>query len=278
MSAVRTVSTLTREVATRLSWITARTISPVRPMPPAVAQNSSGSDCLGHRAQLAAGQDDVGRPHVPGEAAGHVVVLAVHVGRDRAADRHLPGARGHRHEPAGRQARHHELLQADAGLAGRQAGGRVQVEDPVQPGGGDHHAAVALRGVVVAAAEPAGDRAAAAGGGLQQPGRAGDGGWLGQFGPGRRDPAPAGEADGAAWHSVRIVAVGLKRPPGSEPSCCRIAAALAGLLRRGRVQLADRRAVRPAPSRPAPHAGHAPRRTRATRRPPRPGPGRPRRG
>ena len=44
MSAVRTVSTLTREVATRLSWITARTMSPVRPMPPAVAQNSSGSD------------------------------------------------------------------------------------------------------------------------------------------------------------------------------------------------------------------------------------------
>ena len=73
--------------------------------------------------------------------------------------------------------------QADAGLAGRQAGVRVQVEDPVQPGGGDHHAAVALRGVVIAPAEPAGNQAAAAAGGFQQPGRPGHGGRHGQFGP-----------------------------------------------------------------------------------------------
>ena len=45
MSAVRTVSTRTREVATRFSWIVAATMSPVSPMPPAVAQNSDGSDC-----------------------------------------------------------------------------------------------------------------------------------------------------------------------------------------------------------------------------------------
>ena len=43
MSAVRKVSTRTREVATRLSCTVARTMSPVRPMPPAVAQNSEGS-------------------------------------------------------------------------------------------------------------------------------------------------------------------------------------------------------------------------------------------
>jgi hypothetical protein len=46
MSAVRTVSTLTREVPTRLSCTVARTISPVRPMPPAVAQKRPGSDWL----------------------------------------------------------------------------------------------------------------------------------------------------------------------------------------------------------------------------------------
>ncbi len=45
MSAVRTVSTRTRELATGFSWIVARTMSPVRPMPPAVAQNNDGSDC-----------------------------------------------------------------------------------------------------------------------------------------------------------------------------------------------------------------------------------------
>ena len=43
MSFVRTVSTLTRDVSTRLSRTVARVMKPVRPMPPAVAQNSSPS-------------------------------------------------------------------------------------------------------------------------------------------------------------------------------------------------------------------------------------------
>ena len=43
MSLVLTVSTVTRDVSTRLSWMVARVMNPVRPMPPAVAQNSSGS-------------------------------------------------------------------------------------------------------------------------------------------------------------------------------------------------------------------------------------------
>jgi len=43
MSAVLTVSTLTRDVPTRLSRTVARTMRPVSPMPPAVAQNSSPS-------------------------------------------------------------------------------------------------------------------------------------------------------------------------------------------------------------------------------------------
>ena len=45
MSRVRTVSTRSRDVATRLSWTVADTMSPVRPMPPAVAQNRAGSPC-----------------------------------------------------------------------------------------------------------------------------------------------------------------------------------------------------------------------------------------
>ncbi len=46
MSAVRTVSTRTRDVATRRSCTVARRMSPVSPMPPAVAQNSAGSPSL----------------------------------------------------------------------------------------------------------------------------------------------------------------------------------------------------------------------------------------
>ena len=58
-----------------------------------------------------------------------------------------------------------------------------------------------------AAAQPTSDHLARRG--FKQADRAGYGGWLGQLGPGRRNPAPAGKADSAACHSVRIVAVGL---------------------------------------------------------------------
>ena len=43
MSPVRTVSTLSREVSTLFSWTAARRMMPVRPIPPAVAQNRRGS-------------------------------------------------------------------------------------------------------------------------------------------------------------------------------------------------------------------------------------------
>ena len=83
--------------------------TPVRPMPPAVAQKRSGStsgdtvDGPGGRGQ---GQlDDVGA-----EATVDVVVLAVDVGGDGAPDGDLAGARGHRHEPAqGNQPLHEGL-------------------------------------------------------------------------------------------------------------------------------------------------------------------------
>ena len=43
MSGVRTVSTRTLEVCTGFSWTAAARMMPVRPIPPAVAQNSPGS-------------------------------------------------------------------------------------------------------------------------------------------------------------------------------------------------------------------------------------------
>lgn len=44
-----------------------------------------------------------------------VVVLSMDVGRDRSAYRYLAGARGHRHEPALRDAAPHQLVEGDAG-------------------------------------------------------------------------------------------------------------------------------------------------------------------
>ena len=98
-SSARSVSTSIQLVSTGIIWIVARVTMPVRPIPPAVAQNRSGSDPgdttrvpeRGDQGQL----DDVGT-----EAAVDVVVLAVDVGGDGAPDRDQPGARAHRHEPS----------------------------------------------------------------------------------------------------------------------------------------------------------------------------------
>ncbi len=147
--------------------------------------------------------------HVAGEAAGRVMVLAVHVGGDRAADGHLPGARGDRHEPAGRQSRGHQLFQADPGFAGDHAGRRVEAGDPVHRGGADDQAAVVLRRVVVAAAQAAGDHPAGGRGG-QQPGDLVRVGRLGQPRGRRRDPPPPGQPGGAAGH----------RGHSRHPLCC----------------------------------------------------------
>src|SRR5215469_3174243 len=95
------------------------------------------------------------------ETAGPVMVLAVYVRGERAADRDLPGARGHRHEPAIGQRGDHQLLQTDARLADDLAARRVDAGDPVQPGRENDEAAVVLRRVVVAPAQPARDGAAA---------------------------------------------------------------------------------------------------------------------
>ena len=81
------------EVSTGRSRSVASDDDPVRPMPPAVAQNSSGSsvgpDQMHALAAVCSGQ----RLDVVGEGAVDVVVLAVDVGRDRAADGHEAGAR-----------------------------------------------------------------------------------------------------------------------------------------------------------------------------------------
>ncbi len=104
-------------------------------------------------------QQQVEPRDMPCEAARQVMVLAMHVRGDGAADRHLTSTWRHRHEPAMRQPRDHKLLQADARFAGHQAADGVQVADPVQSGRHDHHAAIVLRGVVVTAAKAPGDHA-----------------------------------------------------------------------------------------------------------------------
>ena len=67
-------------------------------------------------AELAVAGADLQRPHVPAEAARHVVVLAVDVGRHHAAQGDVAGARRHRGEPASREQHLAQRAQAQAGL------------------------------------------------------------------------------------------------------------------------------------------------------------------
>ena len=109
MSVHRSVSTKKYAVSVRCSATVALSTAPVRPMPPMVAQNSRSVSPSGvKRAHLAVGHQQVQRLDVVAEAALGVVVLAVHVGGDRAADGHLTGARQHRHPEAERQQRPHQ--------------------------------------------------------------------------------------------------------------------------------------------------------------------------
>ena len=86
------------------------------------------------------------------EAALGVVVLAVHVGGDRAADGHLPGAGQHRNPQPERQQRLHQGVDADAGLHAhrRRVALGVDLQDLVETGQVQGGAAGVLGGVAVA--------------------------------------------------------------------------------------------------------------------------------
>ena len=93
----------------------ARRMMPVRPLPPTVAQNNSASSPSGvRRRHLAVGGEQVHRPDVVAETARAVVVLAVDVAGDGAADGDLAGAGQHGHPQPERQRRLHQLVEVHA--------------------------------------------------------------------------------------------------------------------------------------------------------------------
>ena len=138
-------------------------ITPVSPSAPAVPQNSSGSES-GVTSTTPFGVCSVNERDVVGDAAVDVVVLAVHVGRQRAADGHEPGARRDGHEPAEWQQHPHQRVEAHAGVDPHDALLDVERTHCVEARRVDDGAARVLRGVAVGAAEPAGDEPARPGG------------------------------------------------------------------------------------------------------------------
>ena len=137
--------------------IRAHTITPVSPMPPSVASNSS---VAGPELQHLPGRgQQPERQHMAAERARGAVVLAVDVAGDRAADGHVLGTRHDRHDPAragsaARAARRVSRPPAP-GHVPRSASSSIALE----PGGVEHEAAAQLGRVAVAAPHPAGDRA-----------------------------------------------------------------------------------------------------------------------
>ena len=137
---------------------------PVSPLPPTVAQNSSASSPSGgEMADLPVSRQQLHRGDVVAEAARAVVVLAVDVARDRAADGDLPGARQHRNPQTEWQRRFHQLVEAHAGVHVCHAGVGVDRVDVVQRRHVDDQATAVLRVVAVRAAQAAGDHAPSAG-------------------------------------------------------------------------------------------------------------------
>ena len=96
------------------------------------------------------------------EGAGAVVILAVYVGGDHAADGDEFRSRDHRREPAPRRERFEDVREQHAGLAAQQAGLGVERLHAVHRPHGQRQFRVE-RGVAVSAAVAAGDQWNAAG-------------------------------------------------------------------------------------------------------------------
>ena len=142
-------------VSTGISWNVASRITPVSPMPPTVAQNTSGVPSGVTVSVSPRPGEERDRQHLVAERAVAVVALAVDVAGDRAAHGDEPGPRRDR-EPAARDQPLHEVLEARAGAGGDDAALEVGGDDPGQRGGVEHEAAGVLRRVAVRAAEAPG--------------------------------------------------------------------------------------------------------------------------
>jgi len=95
------------------------------------------------------------------EGAGAVVVLAMHVVGDRAADRDVARAGNDRKEPAARHGEVEDFGKQHAGLAAQDAGDGIETDETVQAARMQQRAAVVQAAVAVAAAVAVGEQRSA---------------------------------------------------------------------------------------------------------------------
>jgi hypothetical protein len=123
-----------------------------------------GLALLGHLQHAIVRDAHAQRADVLAEAAHHVVVLAVHVARHHAAERHVLGSRIDGRRPAARREEGVELPQREARLGAQHAALGIEAEDPVRqarPRAGSRRRR-RQRGIAVGAPEAATQRRAPA--------------------------------------------------------------------------------------------------------------------
>ena len=106
------------------------------------------------RQHLAGGARQADRVHVRAEGAGMLVVLAVHVVRDRAAEGHELRSRHDRREPAVRHGHAQQPVERQPGLGAQHAALAVEGHDAVEPVGDDQPPALVQAHIAVGAAHP----------------------------------------------------------------------------------------------------------------------------
>jgi hypothetical protein len=131
------------------------------PAPELRPHNEAGEAKAAHRGleqRLARGTDDalaigpgeLETGDVPPEGARAVMVLAVNVVGDGAADRYPAGTGHDREKPAARHDEIEDLRQGDPRLASEQAAGLVQCDEPIQPPNVQQYAPIVEATVAVA--------------------------------------------------------------------------------------------------------------------------------
>ena len=149
-----TVSTRTRVEATGFSWISAHWISPVSPRPPIVARKRSAFSSLRADAARTVRTQELEPEHVLAKRAADVMVLAMDVIRNRAADSHELRSRRDAEKPSARHGHLQNLREQHAAFAREPPRRPVETHESIDSPRVNQQSAVVEAAVAIAAPVP----------------------------------------------------------------------------------------------------------------------------
>ena len=107
-------------------------MSPVRPRPPIVEANRDGSVCGRQRQPAAVAAQKTDGADMPAKCAGRVMVFAMDIVGDGAAERDEARSRRHREKPAVRHDELQDRRNACAGGGAQNSLDRIEVDDAIE--------------------------------------------------------------------------------------------------------------------------------------------------